>query len=198
MKHLLEKAINRYLALDPESEQRIASLQDKVVTLEILGIPLTTQMVFTQKNIQLKWDNFSQADLTIRGTPLNLLHISMVRDQRKQFFAEDVVVEGNMELAQQVLAIFDDLEIDWEEYFSQWIGDVPAYQTGRLVRHLKKFGKKLSQTFTYNLNEYMHEEINLFPPVEALQHFFQEVDELRMDVDRLEARIDKLNKKILL
>lgn len=127
MKYWLEKAINRYLALDPESQHRIAQLKNKVVTMELLGVPLTLQLFFSDKTIQLKWENFVEPDLTIRGTPLNLLHMSLAPPKkRKAFFAEDVIVEGNMELAQQVLAIFSELEIDWEDYFSRWIGDIPA------------------------------------------------------------------------
>ncbi len=192
MKHWLEQAFNRYLALDSESARRISALQNKVVTIELLGISLTVQLVFTKDSIQFKWDHFDKADLIIRGTPLNLLHMRMARDQRQRFFAEDIVIEGNMELAHQVLAIFDDLEIDWEEYLSKWIGDAPAYQSGRLLSRLKKTSQKIRKTFLYNLNEYLHEEINIFPPAEALHYFFHEIDELRMDVDRLEARIKKL------
>lgn len=196
MKKLLEKAINRYLALDSESARRIALLEGKVVTLELKGISLSVQMLFMNKTIQLKWDDFLQADLTIRGTPLNLIHLSLARDQRQQFFAEDVVLEGNVELAQQVLAMFDELEIDWEESLSKWTGDVPAYQTGRLLRDLKRVGLRIRKIISYNLNDYLHEEINLFPPVEALENFFQDVDELRMDVDRLDARIQKLKENV--
>lgn len=195
MKQLLEKAINRYLALDSESKKRIHFLQNKIVTLELRGTPLTMQMIFSNDTVHLKWDHFNDPDLIIRGTPLNLLHMSLVTDRRK-FFAEDIVVEGNMELAQQVLAIFDDLEIDWEEYISTWVGDVPAYQTGRIFRHLKNTSQRIRNLVSNNLNEYVHEEINLFPPEEALQDFFQAVDELRMDVDRIEARINKIEEKV--
>lgn len=195
MKEWFEKAVNRYLALDSESKKRIGALQGTIVTLELQGISLTLQMVFTEDTLQLKWDDFKNPDLTIRGTPLNLLHMSLARDRQK-FFAEDVVVEGNMELAQQVLAVFDELEMDWEDYFSTWVGDVPAYQTGRLFRRLKKMSQRVRHVISYNLNEYVHEEISLFPPEAALQHFFQEVDELRMDVDRLEARIEKMKETL--
>lgn len=196
MKKLLEKAINRYLALDSESRTRMALLEGKVVTLELRGISLTVQMLFIDKTIQLKWDDFSEADLTIRGTPLNLIHLSLAPDQRQRFFAEDVVLEGNIELAQQVFAIFDELEIDWEEYISKWTGDVPAYQAGRFLRDLKRVGLRIRKTVSYNLNEYLHEEINFFPPVEQLENFFHDVDELRMDVDRLDARIQKLKESV--
>lgn len=192
MKQLLEKALNRYLALDHESKRRIALLRDKKVTIELLGTPLIVQMIFAEEKVQLDWNPTTTPDIRIKGTPLNLLHMSIAPEQRQRFFAEDVVVEGNMELAQHVLAIFDDLEIDWEEQLSQWIGDVPAHQTGRVLRSVKAFSQRVRRSLLRNVNEYVHEEVNLFPPPEALQHFFHDVDELRMDVDRLEARIEKL------
>jgi ubiquinone biosynthesis protein UbiJ len=197
MRQVLENALNRYLALDSESKRRIRLLQDKRVMLELLGTPFIVQLIFNDEKIILQWDDFSEADIRIKGTPLNLLHMSLVRDDRHRFFADDVIVEGNMELAQNVLAIFDELEIDWEEQLSQWVGDVPAYQTGRFVRGIKKFNQRVRRTFLRNLNEYVHEEINLFPTDEALQLFFDEVDELRMDVDRLEARLLKIKEKIV-
>jgi ubiquinone biosynthesis protein UbiJ len=196
MKTLLEKAINRYLTLDPESPKRIASLNNKIVSLELSGILLTVQMLFVDKTIQLKWNDFLIPDLTIRGTPLNLLHLSLAPERRQHFFAEDVALEGNIELAEPVFAIFNELEIDWEEYISKWTGDVPAYQTSRFVRQIKKVGQRIRKTLVYNLNEYLHEEINAFPPLEALENFFHDVDNLRMDVDRLEVRIKKLEEML--
>ena len=197
MKYWLEKAINRYLALDPESARRIALLQGKIVTVEMTGLSLTLQMLFLDKTIQLKWQDFVEPDLVIRGTPINLLHMSLAPPHKRQaFFAEDVVVEGNMELAQQVLAIFAELEIDWEDYFSRWMGDVPAYRSGRLLRDFKKITRTVSKTFADYVNEYCHEEIDLVPPVEALEDFFLDVDELRLDVDRLAARVERIRQKI--
>lgn len=195
MKQWLENAVNRYLLLDPESLQRFAALENKIVTLEIIGMKLTVQMIFTQHNIQLKWDHFLKSDLIIRGTPLTLLHMHCSQD-RQTFFQEGITVEGNMELAHEVLAVFDELEIDWEELMAKWVGDVPAHQTGRLLRGLQQFNQRICNTFSYNLNEYIHEEIHLFPQAEALNLFFHEIDELRMDVDRLTARIEQLKEKL--
>ncbi|HSW93717.1 MAG TPA: SCP2 sterol-binding domain-containing protein [Gammaproteobacteria bacterium] len=192
MKQVLEKAINRYLLLDPESAKRIMQLDGKVVTLVLSGVPLTVQLLFIHGTIQLKWNDFLTADLTIRGTPLNLLHAGFLRNQRHAFFQDDIVLLGNIDLAQPVLAIFDDLDVDWEDIVSKWTGDVPAYQAGRLLRDVGKMAKRIGKTFSYNVNEYLHEEINLFPSKEAIDIFFHDVDDLRMDVDRLMARIKRL------
>lgn len=195
MKSLLEKALNHYLALDPESQQRIAVLDNKVVTIELQGVALQFQLHFCDGNIQVRWQNFLRADLTIKGTPLNLLHMSMARTQRQRFFADDVQIEGNLELARLVLAIFDELTIDWEDVSARIMGDIPAHQFGRFMRGVKNVGDQFRQSFLRNVNEYVHEEINLVPPNEALVDFFHGVDELRMDVDRLEARVLRLCKR---
>lgn len=189
--------LNRYLALDPESEKRLRILDGKVVT-----IAFTThdnhlfQLHFTAHGVQIKSSDMTQADTIIQGTPISLLHMSLSPNQRKKFFADDVSIEGDLEVGQQVIALFDECEIDWEEYLSHYIGDVSAHNLGNFARKITKFRHKLSATLWQNINEYLHEEIHLVPPSEKLNDFFQDVDMLRMDVDRLDARIHRLTQSL--
>lgn len=188
----LQKALNRYLALDPESKAKIQKLNGRIVSLELKGINLNFQLKFVDTKIHVKMNSAETPDTLIKGTPLSVLHMSLSREDRKKFFSEDVNIEGNIELGQQVIALFDELEIDWEEFASQWIGDVSAHQLGRFIKKTRQFGLKVRRTILKNLDEYLHEEADLFPPKEALNDFFNDVDVLRMDVDRLTARIEKL------
>lgn len=188
----LQSILNHYLALDPESASRLLNMQNKSVKIELLDVNLIFQLIFTSDEIQLKTNDFIPANATIRGTPISLMHMAISKDNRKKFFEDDVTIEGDVALGQKVIDLFDSLEIDWEEYLSHWIGDIPAHQTGRVVRHFKNFTQQFRKTITQNMNEYVHEEVNLCPPREALQDFFHDVDNLRMDTDRLEARIAKL------
>lgn len=190
----LQNALNRYLALDPESATRLQTLEGRIISIELLGMEFTFQLVFSDEKIHLQVDNFLKPDTIIRGTPLTLLRMSLTTGDRKHFFADDVAIEGNLDLGQQIIDLFDHLEIDWEEYLSHWMGDVSAYQVGRLTRNIRKFTKRVKDTLLQNVNEYVHEEIDLFPPSEAVRDFFVEVDELRMDVDRMAARVAQIKK----
>lgn len=200
----LTRALNQYLALDPESQPRLHHLENKTVTIELLvrETPLYQesncqfQIHFSAKEIKLKTTSFIAADTTIKGTPLSLLRMTLSHQDRKKFFADDVSIEGNLEVGQQVIALFDRLEIDWEEYLSRWVGDVSAYQLTRFAKKIKTMSKRFRSTLTQNINEYIHEEIPLFPAQEALQDFFHDIDQLRMDTDRIEARIQQLTAKI--
>jgi ubiquinone biosynthesis protein UbiJ len=191
----LEKALNGYLFLDPESATRLKNVAPKIVKVELLNLNLHFHLVFTPTKIQLSQDFFPHVDTLIKGTPLRLLHMALASN-RKQFFADDVVIEGDLDLAQQVIDLFDQLDIDWEDYAARMMGDVPAHQLGKIFRQIKKWGQQTQETVLQDVNEYVHEEINLFPTNEALQDFFADVDQLRMDADRLDARLQQLQKSI--
>jgi ubiquinone biosynthesis protein UbiJ len=185
----LEKALKRYLALDPESSKRLLALQGKTVTLALKAPSLCFQLSFQENTVYLRADDFLPAELTIRGTPLNLLSLALSRDKKQHFFSETVVIEGDAELGQQIVDLFDQLDIDWEEYLSHLMGDLPAHQLGRFTKRFFAWGKEAEASLMQNLNEYVHEEKLWFPPAEALENFFRDIDELRLDVDRLEAKV---------
>ena len=189
----LPQAINAYLALDPESAQRLSALNGKIVTIELAGNSI--QLQFTQTTILLKADHFSKPDIIIKSTPLSFLTMALMRKNRKRFFSDNtIVIEGDVALGQQVIALFDELEIDWEEYLSRGLGDIGSHQFVRFTKKIHVMGTRISSTLAENINDYVHEEALLFPPDEALRDFYHDVDDLRMDTDRLEARIKKLRR----
>lgn len=195
----LQKAINYYLSLDPESARRLAQMQDKTVKIDLLRLNVQFYLFFSDKGVRVVLPEASHEihpDTIISGTPLRLLQMSLSRENRKQFFADDVSIQGNLELGQQVTDLFDHIEIDWEEKLSHVVGDVSAHHVGRVFKRVKNWVKQTHDTFLQNATEYVHEEINLFPASEALKDYCQDVDGLRMDADRLEARVNLLKKSV--
>lgn len=192
----IEKGLNYSLGLDSSSKERLAELEGSRVLIELKGLELKIILQFEKNKLFVdpchSGEGDKDADTIIRGAPFSLLHLIMSKQNRNRFFVEDVVIEGNLDIAEKMMALFDQLDIDWEEYFSKWIGDVPAYQTGRFVHKLKKFSQQVNQSLLQTINEYLHEESELVPPKEALHDFYNEVDDLRMDVDRLYARMNRL------
>jgi ubiquinone biosynthesis protein UbiJ len=194
----IETALNRYLALDPESPARLQGLEGKVITIQLEMLRLSFQLSIHENRIRVTAGDDLPADIKIRGTPLSLLTLALSRDKKNHFFTDAVAIEGNAELGQQIIDLFDQLEIDWEEHLSQLVGDLPAHQFGRLARKFFAWGKDARESLTQNLNEYVHEEKPWFPPEAALEDFFNEVDELRLDIDRLEARVKRLQAEELM
>ncbi|MDR3478186.1 MAG: SCP2 sterol-binding domain-containing protein [Gammaproteobacteria bacterium] len=197
----IQKALNAYIALDPESATRIQRMQGKVVTVELLKIDITFHLIFTDTAIQFKLASAHppetiQSDTIIKGTPLRLLQLALSKNSRQQFFSDDVSIRGNLDLGQQVIELFDHLDIDWEEFLSKWVGDVAAHHLGRFGQRIKSWTQQTRETLLQDVNEYVHEEVDFFPAREALLDYFHDVDELRMDTDRVEAKIAQLKKSL--
>lgn len=183
------KAINTLLKLDPESKGRIQRLNGKVVRVELLPLHLCFLCLFTDKGLELQDADEREAHTVITGTPLQMAGVMLQKSNRQKFFADDVKITGDAELGQQVVELFDELQIDWEEHASRIIGDVPTRHASQFLQKISRWLRDTEQSFSENISEYVHEEKQWLPSREALQDFFSDIDTLRMDADRMEARI---------
>jgi ubiquinone biosynthesis protein UbiJ len=192
----LSKSINTCLHLDPESKERIKPLHGKTIGIEFLPLHFSLLCTFNENGIQLLSDEIMDVETTIRGTPLQMAGVMIDKKNRQRFFADDLSMEGNAELGQQVVELFDRLQIDWEEYLSRIVGDIPAHHAGRLVSKFKGWLTDSGNDFCEDLGDYLQEETKYLPSRESLNDFFSEIDLVRMDVDRMEARVAHLIKDL--
>lgn len=189
---LISHSINALLSLDPESKLRVQKLQDKVIAIELKPFHFTIQCLFNNGMMYIQDENILSADATIRGTPLQMAGVALTKENRHQFFADGVVIEGSAEVAQEVIELFDLLHIDWEEHLSALVGDTTAFRAMNIAKRAKRFIGDVSESLTQNVSEYLQEEKEWLPTREALNDLFDDIDALRMDVDRAEATVDRL------
>lgn len=187
----LETALNRVLALDPESAPRLARLEGKVIALDLQGLNLSLYLFPGPGGVLVQSDYVGQADVTLRGTPLGLTRLS--REGKPGPGAE---VLGDTHVGREFNELIKRLDIDWEEQLSRLVGDAAAHQTGRLVRGLTAWGRSSLDTLSRNLGEYLTRETRDLPPRQSLESFLDEVDRLRDDVERLEVRLSRLQSRL--
>ncbi|MFU8838545.1 MAG: SCP2 domain-containing protein [Thiohalomonadaceae bacterium] len=192
---LLEQAINAALSLDPKTGKRLQRLDGKIIAIALLGLDLTLYLQAHQGGLRLMgaWDG--PVDTRLRGAPLALLRMSGGR-RGDGLFRGGVEIEGDVELGQQIQRVFSQIDIDWEEHLARLSGDVIAHQIGNLLRELRAFGGRSAQHLGQDLADYLHHEDESLPLDWELQDFYSEVDGLRSDVDRLEARLTRLHGKV--
>ncbi len=186
----LERAINAVIALDPDTERRLSRLEGRVIAIELRGIGLSLFAAPGREGLRLMGHFEGDPDTTLRGSPLALLR--MGAGGTRGLFAGDVVIEGNVEVGQRFKHILDALEIDWEEHLSRLTGDIIAHQIGNALRGLASWGRTASETLARDSGEYLQEELQVLPGRGEVDHFMDQVDTVRADVDRLEARIRQL------
>lgn len=188
----LSNAINTYLDLDPSSKSRLQQVNGKIITIELLPFHFLFHCTFTDEKLILVDQTTQPADTVLRGTPLQMMGVMVTRTNRNRFFAEDLVIEGDAALGQQIIELFDELSIDWEEHASRLFGDIPVYHAGRMLNKVQSWMKRTTSNLSDDVAAYLHEETEWLPSREALHDFFSDIDTLSMDVERAAARIQHL------
>ncbi len=189
---MLSVALNHYLALDPDSSKRLLRLNNKVIAITLLPFSCTLQCHILDEAMTISRKITLTPDVTITGTPLALLGVSLNKSQRHRFFADGVTMTGDSLVAEQFIQLLDQLDIDWEEKLSHFIGDIPAHHIGKWFGACRQWVKQSVDSMQQNIRDYVQEEKNWLPTREALQDFYQDVDALVFDVDRLVAKVERI------
>jgi len=188
----LGSAINRYLRLDPDAAARMARLEGQCIALELRGLDLKLFILPCEQGIRLADRCEGEADTVLRGTPLGMAQLGMGGNTGKSLFSGEVVIDGNVETGQAFKAILDEMDIDWEEQLSKLTGDFMAHQLGNASRHARQFLRHARKTLEQDISEYLQEEIRVLPSRIETENFSTGVSRIGMDVERLEARIKRL------
>lgn len=193
---VLENAVNGYLQLAPESLAQLGRLQGKVIAVELRGLKQTLYMLPDPQGMMIQSHYAGEADATLSGTPVSFAELSLSHNPNRVLFRGDVEITGDIKLGQDFKRILDELDVDWEEVLSQYTGDVVAHKVGDLLRGINQWGKNALSTLGQNGAEYLQQESFDLPFKEEVQPFLGEVNQVRDDVERLAARVARLQQQL--
>lgn len=193
---LLESAINRYLALDPEMLDKLSAFSGKVIKLQITVINRTLYLFPDANGIHIKTEYDGEADTTLTGSPFALFKMGLVSNTADMLLKGEVEISGNTRLGHQFKNTLSQIDIDWAEPLSGLVGDNIAWQLQQAVGKLGLWGKNSLASVSTSASEYLQEESRDVVSQTELEMFNDAVDKLRNDVDRLQARIKSLSKHL--
>lgn len=189
----LEKTLNKVLQLDPASRERIAKLQGKSIKLEISDWNFACYFLPYQSGVQIVKEYDKEPDTMIRGKLFNLIRAGAGKASTRALFNEGITISGDTRTGEAFRDVLKELDIDWEEQLSAVLGNRIAPPLTHQFKKFLKASKESLRSLRGNISEYLHYESQQLPPKQAVETFMAEVDLLRNDVDRLEARINRLN-----
>lgn len=188
----LEAALNRYLALDPDTLARMAELEGRVIGLHWRGTDLSLYFLPGPGGVQVLSHYEGEPDTLLSGSPLALAELGLGGDRERALFSGAVEIRGDTATGQRFQQILEAMDIDWEEHLARLIGDLAAHQAARLARQGQQYARHSAATLRQDLAEYLTEESGLLPARIQVENFLGDIDRLRMDTDRLEARVQRL------
>lgn len=190
----LQRALSKAIELDPATASRLSKLDGRsiTITLDPPGWRLGVQIIDGGCALSLPEADGDAADLAVRMPPAAILAQLARAASGQASAAKGVQVAGDAELASTIFELARTYEPDTAELLTPLFGDVLGQQLAQGLQGAARFAKRSFEHLSRNTSEYLREESrDLIAPTEMNQ-WVDEIDELRDDVARAEARIERL------
>ena len=192
---IIENAFNHLLQSDSYSKDKLATMAGQSVGFDIRGTALNYIATITNEGLSISKDSLEQADCILRGTPLALIRYMNAKQVNPSTnHALGVEIEGDLEFARNISTVFRKLDVDWEDVFSQLIGDLPAHQINRAISHFSSVFNRSRESASAHLHYIISERLDQIVAREEAELFYNEVDQLSARVDQIEQKINRLTR----
>lgn len=186
-----ESLLSRQLDASTAARSRLSRLEGKTLALELTGINLNIYVHCTPDGVNLSTDFDEEADVIITGSPLAMLAFAR-SDAQDGIRGGSVKFTGDIGAAQDFQKLFATLSPDFEEELSRLVGDEAAYRVSRVVKDAFDFGKRAFDQLTQGVGAHLTEGSRDVATDDEINEFLEDVDRLRADVERAEARLNRL------
>lgn len=191
----LEKAINHALKTDPKTQAQLNTLCDKIIKLDITDWNLKLFVLPHTNHIELQTQCSETPNTIIRGKLNDLVHIGLAKDKQAAMQTHRITFEGDADVGMTLQRVLTQLNIDWERYLSDIVGDQPGQLISQTLKKVASFGNQVLNSLKNSTKDYIFYEKRLFPTKTELETFYHDVATLRDDVDRLAARVQHLQQR---
>lgn len=211
----LEAALNRAIDLDPDTRAALQPLDGRSVVLSLdapadrEATPLAMRLRVDGERMRVgpaTPEGSEAPDLAVRSTLGSVVSLGMgtllprllgtPADEADAMPVGRLRIEGDAELARRLQRLAERFDPDWQLPFTRVFGEVIGVQIANGVaaalRGAQAGGRRLAETTV----EYLTEESRDVVPRAELDAFFDDVDTLRDDAERLAARVARLQKRV--
>ena len=192
----VENGVNRILRLDSTAMARLQPLTGKVIAVECAAPPLQLFILPSDEGLLLASQWAADADCTLRAPASSLLRLVLSKDKTAVLHSPEVDLEGDSHALMALAQVLQDLELDWEYELSRWLGPVATALIGGHLRSRANWYQQGFASLNQNLAEYLSEEARTLVGEREAQARFEQIDQLTLDLDRLEARVERLSRSL--
>ncbi|MHA3055606.1 hypothetical protein E0H77_09130 [Acinetobacter sp. ANC 4633] len=206
-----ERLVNRVIDLDAITRIQLNQLQGQLLRVVIASPQLSVDVFFDENILRLEPTAtghsetpslFEQRPFDPQHSPSTAnatLQVANVVELLKLLLNKEVgtiPVQGDFRLLQTLQDIVQRLEPDLAAHLSPWIGPTLAHELGK-IQQLPKLAKRSLQSKLFFAADTLKEDSGLFAPRWQMDELQQGTRALQQNIDRLEAKVQALQQKIL-
>ncbi len=187
----LAAMLNRQIHSKTPARELCAELEDRVFAIRVKDTALAIYFIVGSGEVFLAGEYNDDPDVVVSGSLLSLARLAgpggdaAMRDG-------GLDLTGDVVIAQRFQKMLRYGRPDLEEELSGAVGDVVAHTIGEIARNVGRWGRDTRDTMRQNVGEYLQEESRAVPSRYETETFRNQVELLRDDVARFEARLKRL------
>lgn len=188
----VETGLNATLRLDSTALPRLARLTGQVILVDCAQPRQQLYLIPGPEGLTLarRWD--APVDCTLRAPLSLLLQLAVRKDKTRVLHAPEVTLTGESGALMELASILQSLELDWEYELARWLGPVPTALLGGHLRLRADWARRGGDRLLTTLADYLNEETRTLVGKREAEARLRELDELKLQTDRLQARFDRL------
>lgn len=191
----IETSINSLLSHDPNIQPAFQCLTGKVLRIELQELTVPLVLVFSKKRVNVFGQYVDKSDCTIHICIPNLLRLRNRQRLIVLMRCGKLKLEGDIEVMQGVIELFELIEFNAAECLAPYIGDIAAQGMTQVIEKGAFLLKVSSQDWQSEIADALTEEWRLAPSSLEVASFNEDVDNINYTVKALITRINQLENK---
>jgi ubiquinone biosynthesis protein UbiJ len=186
----LEALLDRALALDPASRERLAPLEGRHIELIWAPADLGLRLTVADGRVAVG-PRQGAADLSLAGTLVGFARLAFP-ERAGALPPGKVQMAGDADLARTIGQLAQGFEPDLEAALGRVLGDTRGAIVATTLREAFSWARRSASTLAEDGADYLKEEARDLPAHDEVEAFHADVDRLRDDVERLAARLARV------
>ncbi len=175
--------------------KKINALKDHAIKLVITDFNIELYLLLDGDGIAVLRNFEGDCQASIKGPLAGLVQLGKNKGDNAAMFKHKIRIEGDLHFGRTIQSILANIHIDWEEQLAKRVGDIPAHRIGQVARKFRDIAKHTRLVLTDNIVEYAQGDSQWLPTYHEVETFYQQLQTLRTDIDRAQARIQLLQKR---
>jgi ubiquinone biosynthesis protein UbiJ len=189
---VLEAALNRLVALDPDTRSRLAALDGRAVRVDLAPHGPTLRIRVDGTRLRVGPADAGASGLRLQARPSALVALAIARGRDGVLPPGRIDIAGDAELARRLEQVASRYAPDVDAVFTRLFGDVAGFQLARALRRALAALGAAAHATAADAAEYLREESRDLVGRAELGVFLDEVDDLRERAERLAARLGRV------
>ena len=188
-----EQAISAGMRAADIQPEQLAPMVGKVLKLRVTDLDLDVWIVCGEDKWWLATESQETADVELSGTLGSLMETARSLTQpNAPLIFEGLDIRGSVGVLQTMQKTFQAMDLDWEDAVTKALGPMPAGLLIKTLRTARAQWLTSRESLKRQTEEFLRSEQTTLVTAEALSGAETRVTSLNRQIDRLEARMKRL------